>query len=97
MPQQKIPRPGASWDDWQQYALTFNGYEYAGSTEALWTLYEPIREAILRGEQPTGRFDDLRAALFAHQRHHRWLEPWGDDEVAQTIADAILAALHAAS
>ena len=99
MPQQDPPRPGAPWREWQEYALTFDGYEYAGSHEALESLYEPVRAAILRGDKPQGDRDTLRAVLFFHQRRQKWIEPWGDDAVAreQVIADAILAALRVAS
>jgi hypothetical protein len=94
-----LPIAGAPWREWLEYALTFDGYEYAGSHEALEALYGPARAAILRGDKPQGDRDSLRAVLFFHHRRQKWIEPWGEDEGAQeqAIADAILTALHAAS
>ena len=92
----KPPSPGASPDEWQAYALQFDGYEYAGGADALRVLYSDALGRIKAGEAPVGTTDGLRAVLFAHQRHYRHMEMMSAEEEAreQHVADAILAALQ---
>jgi len=54
------PKPGASPDEWQEYALIFDGYEHAGGTEAAERIYLSARKQILAGKPITGTTDYLR-------------------------------------
>ena len=99
MPSKKAsqpPKPGASPDEWQPYALEFDGYDYAGSAEAAERLYLGARKRILAGEPVSGTTEYLRTVLFAHQRRYRWMMQGAPDVggVEQHVADAILAALQ---
>jgi hypothetical protein len=90
------PKPGASPDEWQPYALEFDGYEYAGGGDELRALYGEARARILAGEPVSGTTEYLRTVLFAHQRRYRWMMQGAPDVggVEQHVADAILAALQ---
>jgi hypothetical protein len=98
MPSKKAsqpPKPGTSPDEWQEYALSFDGYEHAGSTEAAERIYLSARKQILAGKPITGTTDYLRTVLFAHQRRYRLMEPDAQEEAReQRVTDAILAALQ---
>ena len=99
MPSKKAsqpPKPGASPDEWQPYALEFDGYEYAGGGDELRALYGEARARILAGKPITGTTDYLRTVLFAHQRHYRIMEMLSEESEAreQRVADAILAELQ---
>ena len=95
----KRPAPGAPDDQWQAYALEFDGYEYAGGADALRDLYSDALGRIEAGEAPSSTTDGLRAVLFAHQRHYRRMEMMGADEEARErrVTDAILAELQGAA
>ncbi len=94
-----IPKPGASPDEWQDYALAFDGYEYAGSTEAAERMYLAARKRILAGAPITGTTEYLRTVLFAHQRRYRLMEMLSAESEAreQRVTDAILEALQQAA
>ena len=94
----KPPPPGASPNEWQAYALEFDGYEHAGSTEAAERLYMAARKKILAGEPISGTTEHLRTVLFAHQRRYRLLEMLSAESQAreQRVADAVLEALKEA-
>lgn len=79
-----IPAADATRRDLEAFALSFDGYEYAGSREAAERLRERWREAT---------FDELRAALFYEQRRLRWLEQGPNDESDATMR-AMVARLH---
>lgn len=93
-----IPTPGASSEEWQEYALSFDGYEHAGSTEAAERLYLDARKRILAGDAASGTTDQLRTVLFAHQRRYRLMETDAEEEARERrVTDAILAALQEAA
>ena len=64
------PGPGASWDEIQTFALTFNGYEAYGTEEC-----GRLANALSDSFQQTGRLPrdlvHLRSALFFEQRRFR--------------------------
>lgn len=92
------PKPGATLDEWQEYALEFDGYEHAGGAAAAQQIYAEARARILAGEPVRGTTDTLRTVLFVHQRRYRLLEA-GPEALAveQRVADAILAELQRAA
>jgi hypothetical protein len=94
----KPPPPGASPNEWQAYALEFDGYEHAGSTEAAERLYMAERKRILSGEPIRGTAEHLRTVLFVHQRRYRLMEMLSADSEAreQRVTDAVLEALQEA-
>ena len=74
----KPPNPALNdYDDLIEYALTIDGYEYA---EEVWNVspftqehWHKVQSFKKRGRW-SGSFEDLRACLFAYQRHIRWVE-----------------------
>ena len=76
-----LPVPNADWADIREFALTFEGYDYVKSRwpgreamESCKELAHEVKEALSRGDTDPAEFslEDLRAALFWHQRVVRW-------------------------
>lgn len=65
---ERIPEAGAGWDRIAGFALTFNGYTYAGSSERFAEMTATRRQSTL---------SDLRTLLFFHERaiRHGGFEP----------------------
>jgi hypothetical protein len=79
-----LPDPDAGLMEIADFALTFDGYGYAESrcpdkdpTSAAGRLYREVCEALDAdgGAAADLTLDDLRCALFYHQRMVRWNEP----------------------
>ena len=79
-----LPGPDADWMEIADFALTFDGYEYARwlhpdeePTSVAQRLYEEVCDALDGAARPLQDFsiEDLRCALFRHQRMIRWNEP----------------------
>lgn len=79
-----LPAPDADWMEICRFALSFEGYDYASRrcvgedpTSAAQRLYEDVCDSIYERGSPQEDFtlEDLRCALFRHQRVIRWNEP----------------------
>ena len=68
-----LPKPDASWDEIQAFALTFSGYEARGSFERCAKIANARRDSTLF---------ELRACLFFEQR--RWRH-FGDNPDEETM------------
>lgn len=89
---ERVPAPGAPfWMEVAEFALTFDGYQYRGSSLGGWA------NAHVRRFHEAGRLDDdirlpdLRALLFFEQRRYRHIDetPTGAD--ARYIDDLLAA------
>ena len=74
-----VPSHEAAWGKISQFALSFNGYEWAGALEC-GDLANSTRQQYERSPErqlPTLTLDELRACLFFEQRrfHHFGEEP----------------------
>lgn len=65
-----IPPPSASWDEIQPFALSFNGYERWGGSQACAEIANAMRH---------GSLDELRTCLFFEQRRWRHFGETPDD------------------
>lgn len=72
----KVPGLNADWDELMEFALSFNGYEYAGgmvelagNEECLW---DRAINAMNVGNKDRVSVDDLRACMFWEQRGARY-------------------------
>src|SRR6266487_1514974 len=76
-----VPDIMADWETIAPFALTFDGYEYAGSLEACGALADWIRSEWRELHQLPAHLSELRAALFYEQRRARWTQtdPSGAD------------------
>src|SRR5439155_10121888 len=76
-----IPDIMADWETIAPFALTFDGYEYAGSLQACRALADWIRSEWRDIHQLPAHLSELRAALFYEQRRARWTDtdPRGAD------------------
>lgn len=68
-----IPSPDAEWDEIQEFALTFNGYEFWGSFEKC---------ADMANARRRGSPSEIRTCLFFEQR--RWRH-FGEDPDAEAM------------
>jgi len=91
-----VPAPGSPfWSLIAEFALTFDGYTYRGSFDALadWA-NKHVAAFEANGSLPAGvSLDDLRALLFFEQRRWRHLEGAPSEQSARCI-DALLAAIR---
>jgi len=76
-----VPDVQASWRDVVEFALTFDGYNYAGDISKLSRLVRRVRKDYAENSSLKRSLDDLRACLFLEQRAARWneYEPKSDD------------------
>jgi hypothetical protein len=90
-PDTRVPDPGATWEEIQTFAQTFNGYEAFG-TEECGRLANELSDAFQR----TGLLDvdlaHLRNALFFEQRRYRHFG-FDPDERAMRYIRALAAAI----
>ena len=80
-----IPRPDADWDEIGAFALTIDGYERAGSFEALAEIANARRRASLA---------DLRMCLFFEQRRWRHFGDEPDEDGMQYIRELVCLIRH---
>lgn len=75
-----LPGSATSWDEIQRFALTFDGYEHCGSSEAC---------AAVANARKADSLSDLRTCLFYEQRRWRHFgeEP---DTKAMTYIKSVL-------
>lgn len=89
-----IPADGARVHEIERFALTYNGYEHAGSIQACADLTSGVRQRYLaHGELPDD-LGDLRACLFFEQRTWRWMHELPDDPETRRFVDALLAGIR---
>ena len=79
-----IPAPHASEEKVLAFALTFDGYAWAGSTERCQALANSAREAYSRGRCLTGDrpLSHLRCCLYAEQRRSYHTGSLSPDDLA---------------
>lgn len=75
-----IPCTNANWETIAQFALTFNGYKFAGGLEKLGELWDKI---VANPENAS--LDELRACLFFLQRAGRFC---GDEGTNYDLQEA---------
>jgi hypothetical protein len=91
-----VPTPGSPfWPQIAEFALTFDGYTYRGSFEALANWADKRVSAFAAsGSLPAGlSIDDLRALLFFEQRRWRHLDVALDEQAAMYV-DALLTTIR---
>jgi hypothetical protein len=81
-----VPSQGATWCAIEEFALTFKGYDWAGSFEKCADLANSTRKTYDRSPErrlPKLTLDELRACLYFEQRrsHHSDYVPEGEDLV----------------
>jgi hypothetical protein len=90
-----VPSQKARWDAIEQFALTFNGYDRAGSFEKCSDLANSTRknyERLPERRLPKLTLDELRCCLFFEHRisHHAGHDPSGADLVyVRALVDGI--------
>ncbi len=91
---ERVPAPGAPfWKEVAEFALTFDGYQYRGSSLGGWA------NAQVRRFHEAGRLDDdlslsdLRGLLFFEQRRYRHTEGTPTGPSARYV-DELLAAIR---
>ena len=87
-----VPSVEATWPSIEEFALTFRGYEWAGSFEECAELANSTRKIYDHSPErrlPKLTLDELRACLHFEQRrsHHSDCEP--DMEYVKALLDAI--------
>lgn len=70
----RLPRPGAPWQELSRFALTFDGYGYSGSFE---------RCADIANRRAAPSLAELHTCLFIEQR--RWRH-FGEDPTGEDLA-----------
>src|ERR1700693_3187820 len=81
-----VPSQKATWDAIEQFALTFSGYDWAGSFEKCSDVANSTRKAyerLLECRLPKLTLNELRCCLFFEHRisHHAGHDPSGADLV----------------
>ena len=79
-----VPSQNAEWQEISRFAIAFNGYVWAGTTERLVAVAESCRDQFKRNGSVCPAYlslDELRAGLFAEQRrfHHLCTDPKPDE------------------
>lgn len=77
----KMPPVDAEWADIDRFALTFDGYAYAGSIERCGEIANSRRHATL---------SDIRTCLFFEQRRWRHQGDLPDEEAMAYIRDLLI-------
>jgi hypothetical protein len=67
-----IPNQDADWDDIVPFALSFNGYEYCGSTGKCIGIANKHSENYEKDGVLPSTLTELRTCLFAEQRRVKW-------------------------
>ena len=91
--QEHIPKPFEKYTiEVQEFALTFNGYEYSGSFDGCAELADKSAEGYHAFRRLPEGLSELRACLFFEQRRWRYVQedPTGEDlEYVKALVEAI--------
>ncbi len=69
--QNDLPSPDAKWKDIQEFALSFNGYEYWGSFKRCADLANKVAKEYEQTRRLNCSLTELRTCLFFEQRRLR--------------------------